>query len=133
MQQKVAKKLDNCIWIWCLKISQLRREYLSSAVNMLKKKTVLRCYMSLKKTFPYSIFFSAINKYDKRILDRLPCCLSKGLLERKFFLHLSNHVFRSLLFRKYISYDGHHFPKNNQNLIKVWKMRKKIPEKFFIS
>ena len=39
MQQKIDKKvvffLDNCVRISCVKLSLLRREYLSSAVNVL--------------------------------------------------------------------------------------------------
>ena len=39
MQRKVQIKLfvfgDNCIWIVCFKLFLLRREYLSSAVNVL--------------------------------------------------------------------------------------------------
>ena len=39
MQEKIEKKLfvfrDNCVRIGCVKLSLLRREYLSSAVNVL--------------------------------------------------------------------------------------------------
>ena len=39
MQEKIQKKLfrfwDNCVRIGCVKLSLLRREYLSSAVNVL--------------------------------------------------------------------------------------------------
>ena len=39
MEEKIKKKLfvlgDNCVRIGCVKLSLLRREYLSSAVNVL--------------------------------------------------------------------------------------------------
>ena len=45
--------------------------------------------------------------------------------------HLSNHVFRSPYFRKYISYEGQLFFHNVQNLMYISKTRKKIDEKVF--
>ena len=39
MQKKIRKSFlfgDNCVQICCVKLSLLRREYLSSAVNVLK-------------------------------------------------------------------------------------------------
>ena len=51
--------------------------------------------------------------------------------ETSLFRHLSNHVFRSPYFRKYISYEGQLFFHNVQNLMYISKTRKKIDEKVF--
>ena len=65
MQRKVEKKLfvseDNCIWIGCVKLSLLRREYVSSAVNVLTNS--YKVFISLKETFSNSFTFKMITKY----------------------------------------------------------------------
>ena len=52
------------------------------------------------------------------------------LVEESFkmglFRHLSNHIFRSPYFEKYISYGDHLFVQNIQNLIYISKTLKKI-------
>ena len=53
----------NYIWIGCVKLSLLRREYFSSAVNVLK--TVLRFFISLRVTFSNSISSAYIHQYSK--------------------------------------------------------------------
>ena len=53
----------NCIWICCIKLSLLRREYLSSEVNVWTNS--LKIFQSVKVTFSNSILFVVIKKYDK--------------------------------------------------------------------
>ena len=65
MKKKIEKRFSfsgNYIWIGCIKLSLLTREYLSSAVNVL---TVLRFYISLGETLSNSIAFTVIKKYGK--------------------------------------------------------------------
>ena len=56
----------------------------------------------------------------------------KGCSEMGLFRHLSNHVFRSCNFLKYISYDGHLFFQNVQSLIYISEMKQKMQKKFFV-
>ena len=53
--------------------------------------------------------------------------------ETMIFRHLSNHLFRSPQFWKYISYDDHPFFENVQNLIYISKLQKKIERNFLVS
>ena len=56
--------------------------------------------------------------------------------ETGFFIHLSNHIFRSPSVQKYISYEGHIFFENVQNWIyisKLQKKKKKKQKKFLLS
>ena len=53
--------------------------------------------------------------------------------EAGLFRELSNYIFRSLYFRKYINYEGHLLFPSVQNLIKVSKTQKTIDKKVFIS
>ena len=55
-----------------------------------------------------------------------------GSSETRPFRHLSNHSFWSRYFQKYISYEGHLFLANVENLIYILKMQKKIQKKFFV-
>ena len=52
--------------------------------------------------------------------------------QTRVFRHLSKHVFRGRLFRKYISYDGHLFFENVRNLMQIRKTEKKIEENCFV-
>ena len=52
---------NNCVWIASIKLSLLRGEYLSLAVNALTR--VLRLCISLRENFSNSIAFRVINKY----------------------------------------------------------------------
>ena len=54
---------DNCIWIGSLKLSLLRRQYLSLTVNMLTN--ILKTLRVTKRDFFKSIPFTVINKYGK--------------------------------------------------------------------
>ena len=57
--------------------------------------------------------------------------LFDGSSETRLFRRLSNHVFGSPQFRKYIGYEGHTFIKNLQNLLCFSKMQIKIGKIFF--
>ena len=61
--QKSLRLLDNSIWIDYVKLSPLRRDYLSSVVNILTNG--LQILHVTKRDFFRSIFFTVINKYDK--------------------------------------------------------------------
>ena len=67
MKKKIEQKLfcfwNKCIWIVCIDLSPLRREYLSSAVNVLTKS--LKTFHETKKYFSNSITFTVINQYGK--------------------------------------------------------------------
>ena len=52
--------------------------------------------------------------------------LVEGCCETGPFRHLSQHLFRSPYFQKYITFEGHLFFRNVQNLIQICKMHKKI-------
>ena len=57
----------------------------------------------------------------------------EGSSETRLFRHLSNHVFWSPEFRKYIGYEGHLFLKKFQNLMYISEMERKIEQGFFVS
>ena len=59
--EKVFCYWDNCIWIGCLKFSRLSREYLSSAVNMLRN--IPKTLYSTKR---YFVQLNCLQK-DKKI------------------------------------------------------------------
>ena len=60
MQKKSNFFWDNCIWIGCIKLFPLRREYFSSAVNMLT--TSLKILLITKKDFSQ---LSCFHSYQK--------------------------------------------------------------------
>ena len=57
---------DKCIWIVCIDFSLLIREYLSSAVNVLRKG--LKNFHVSKSDFYNSITFTVITQDDKGAL-----------------------------------------------------------------
>ena len=100
---------------------------------------LLRSFVSLKETFSKAITFTVISKYAKGASFRLQQCFDpfamlsvEGSSETRLFRHLSSHVFRSRYFRKYISYEGHLFLANVQNLIYILKVPKKIYKRFSV-
>ena len=56
----------------------------------------------------------------------------KGSFETGLIGHISRHVFRSALFWKEISYEGHPFFENVGNLMQISKMQEKIDKNFFV-
>ena len=67
MQKKISQKcfcfLDNCIWILCVKLSLLKREYLSSVGNVFTDSP--KILHILRATFSNSISFAVIIDYNK--------------------------------------------------------------------
>ena len=53
--------------------------------------------------------------------------------ETRLFRHLSNNVFATLQFWKYISYEGHFFLQKVQNLMYISQMVQQIHKEFFVS
>ena len=89
--QKWRKKLgklfcfwDNYIWKCCNTFSLLRREYLSSAVNVLTNRPNI--FHITRDTFRNWLACTLTNKYRKgaAVPVRLPCYLPKGPLKLAF-------------------------------------------------
>ena len=143
--QKCMKKLrksiflfDNCIIIGCVKLSLLRREYLSSAVNVWKHSP--KIFHITKRHFFELNFFQRINYMIKVLSCRIQQCLApltmlllKASSKTGLFGLLSNRVFCSTLFRKRITYEGHLFFQNLQNFIDISKMQQEIDRRLFSS
>ena len=71
-KKKIQKKFcfwDKFIWIVCIHLSLLRREYLSSAVTVLRKG--LKNFHVSKSVFCYSITFTVITQDDKGALIKI--------------------------------------------------------------
>ena len=100
---------DNCIWIGCQKLSLLKREYLSSTVNMLTNilknlHITKRHFLATQLPSQWSIDMVKVVSFRfYRSLVPLTILFVQGSSETGLFRHLFNHVFRSLWFRKYIS------------------------------
>ena len=60
---------DKCIWIVCIHLSLLIREYLSSAVNVLRKR--VKNFHVSKSDFYKSIAFTVIIRDDKGALIKI--------------------------------------------------------------
>ena len=67
MQKEIQKKFfcfwDKCIRVGCVKFPLVRREYLSSAVNILTNS--LKIFYVFKRNFSNSITLAVINRYAK--------------------------------------------------------------------
>ena len=81
---------DKCIWIGCIKLCILRREYLSLAVNVLKDS--LRIFLVTRR-HPFQLNYLHSDQWIWQsscrwdgisILPDLLCCLSKRPLKRDF-------------------------------------------------
>ena len=77
MQKKNSEKVfcfwDKCIWIVCIQLPLLIREYLSSAVNLLKKR--LKNFHVSKSDCCNSIIFTVITQDDKGALINIESVL----------------------------------------------------------
>ena len=92
-KKKLEKKFsffDKCIWIVCFQLSLLIREYLSSAVNVLRKD--LKNFHVSKSDFCNSITFTVITQDNKGALIRIESMLRpvyhvpcRGVLSNKGF------------------------------------------------
>ena len=129
---------DNCIWIGCVKLSLLRREYLSSVVNVWKHSP--KIFHITKRHFFELNFFQRTNYMIKVLSCRIQQCLApltmlllKASSKTGLFGLLSNRVFCSTLFRKHITYEGHLFFQNLQNFIDISKMQQEIDRRLFSS
>ena len=138
--QKCCYFLGNCIWIGSVKLSLLRSEYLSWVANVLRDNP--KILPSLTENFSNLTFFAVILTIIKALLCRSQQCLGsftvflfKASSETWVFRHLSNHVFRSPEFRKYISYEGHLSFQNFENGIYTYNTRQNTDKKvcFFLT
>ena len=107
---------DKCIWIVGIELSLLRRKYVSSAVNVLRKH--IKTFHVTKSDFSNSITFTMINQYTKGAGIKIESELlpvyhvaCRGSSETGVFRDFSKHVFPGRYFRKYRSYEGHLFLK----------------------
>ena len=134
--QKPFCFLDNSIWIRCVNLAFLRREYLSSSMYW---QRILRSYITLRETFssqfPLQWSIIMINKLSCRVqqcLTPLTILLLEASSEAGLFGHLSNHVFCIRIFPKYISYEGPLF----FQMFKIWnriqKCSKKLTKSFLV-
>ena len=77
--QKNSEKIfcfwDKCIWIVCIQLSLLILEYLSSAVNVLRKR--LKSFHVSKSYFCNSITFKVITQDDKGALIKTESVLPR--------------------------------------------------------
>ena len=67
--EKIFRFWDKSIWIVCIHLSLLIREYLSSAVNVLRKG--LKNFHVSKSDFCNSITFTVIAQADKDTLSKI--------------------------------------------------------------
>ena len=85
--EKVFPFRDNCIWIGCVKLSLLRREYLWPAVSVLKNirkilPTTKRDFFELNWFHSDQYIWSRGRHSDfSTVWSHLPCCLLKGRLK----------------------------------------------------
>ena len=130
---------DNCIWIGCLTLSLLRREYLSSAVSVLTNsvKTIhitSRDFFELNCLHSDQSIWKGFCRLDfNSVWARLRRCFSKGPLKR--FI-LSIYLTRFFWVRKIGTTSALRVIflfENVENLIYIWKLQKKIQKMFFVS
>ena len=88
--EKVFCFSDKCIWIVCIELSLLRREYLSSAVNVLTK-SLETLHITTSDFFQPNYFHNyqwiwwrSCRRDWISVSDRLPSCLWRCLLKRDF-------------------------------------------------
>ena len=74
--EKIFCFWDKCIWIVCIQLSLLIREYLSYAVKVLKKR--LKNFHVSKSDFCNSFIFTVITQDDKRALINIESVLRPG-------------------------------------------------------
>ena len=124
--------LDNCSWIGCGKFFLLRREYFPSTVNVLTNTH--RISEPLTLTFSNTIFAKVIKQYDGsavvhffRLFNMLTV---PRYCERRLFKYLTNHIFRSLYFQKYITFENHTLFQIVQHVMQIPDIQQKI-KKFF--
>ena len=114
--------LDNLIWICCVKLSLLRKEYLSLAVTVLANSP--KILHITNRVFSNSLSFTVTNKYGKMALVQISTVFATvyhvacpSVLLTGLFTDASSHVFRNPKFRKCISFGGYLLFENVQNFI----------------
>ena len=127
--QKVFCFLDKCFWIACVKFSLLRKEYLSSAVNVLQGSPKV---LHISKSNFFQINFLLLLCRFQQCLGPFTMFLFQGSSERGLFKHLPNHVFCSPYFKKYISYEGRLFFKMFQISSRFQKSSEKLTNSFLV-
>ena len=109
-------------------------------INELCQQAVLRFHTSLTERFSDSIYPRMMKNMKKVVSCRFKQCLGrfsilnvKRCSEVGLFKHLSNHIFRTPYYRKYISRKGHlFFFQNIENLTWIPEMQQKIQNKIFV-
>ena len=126
---------DKCVSIVCIKLSLLRRQYLSSSVNGLIK--------SLKTLHVIKSYFFQLNylRSDQWIWyrfwrwdwigdsARLPCCLSRGRLKRELFEIYLTTSFGCVNSEIHTLWESSFF-ENVENFMYIWKKDQKIQKMF---
>ena len=135
--EKIFGFWDKFIWIVCIHLSLLIREFLSSAVNVVRKS--LKNIHVSKSYFCKSITFTVFSQDDKSALIKMesvfrpvyhvacPDVLSNGSFQTFISAHFSLSVI-SQIHKLW----GSCFFENVRNLIQIRKMRKKIQAKCFV-
>ena len=129
---------DKCIWIGCVKLPLLRREYLSSAVNVLTNNLQI-FHVTKRDSFQLNylhsdqwIWESCCHWDSNRVLARLPRCLSRSPLKRDFLgIYLTTSLGVSY-FRDTSAMRVIFFFEKVQNLMQIWKMHKTVRKMFFV-
>ena len=102
--KKIAEKSfcfrDKCIWICCVKLPLLRREYLLSAINVLTNSFKI-FHVTKRDSFQLNYLNSCQWIWERScrwhwnsVLTSLPRCLSAGHLKRDFL-----HIYLTTSFR----------------------------------
>ena len=127
--------------MWLRQIPTLRRKYLSSTVNVLTKSPNIS---HITKRYIFEVNFP---KSDKKFDKSVACQISQlfgplwhfdcwRVFWNGFFRDLSNHIFCSRYFRKYIyiyiTYEGHLFFIMFKNWARFHKCGKKLRKKWLV-
>ena len=128
---------DQSIWIVFINLSLLLREYLSSAVNVLRKG--LKNFDESKRDFSNSILFTVITQAGKSALIKIESVFRTVYQDacREVFWNGSVETFLwaplswSVISRIHKLW-GSSFFENVRNLMQIWKTKKKIEEKCIV-
>ena len=100
---------DKCIWICCIKLSLLAREYLSPAVNVLTNSLQALHVRPFPTQLPAQWSMNMVKVLSLRLkqcFDPFATLPVQEYFGMGLFRRLCNHVFLSPEFSKYISYEG---------------------------
>ena len=107
-------------------------------VSLIENRTRVianQCVRKQSQDFTYQLEWSiniikVLSRRFQQCLGPFTMFLVKGSSEMRILRHLSNHLFRSSLSRKYISYEGLFIFPNIQTLLYISKMQKKLTKIF---